>query len=170
MSLFTKTPGRWYLSRNATLTGDLTINEFASFWFNAVVRGDVANITIGRRVNVQDNAVVHCDTGVPNVIEDDVTIGHGAIVHGERVGAGSLIGMGAKLLSRTRLGNECLIAAGAVVPPGMVVPDRMAVMGVPGKIVRPVKEEELKYMRWLTTHYVELAEKHVAGGVKEYGR
>ena len=168
MSLFTKMSGDWYLAHNATLTGDLTIGPHASFWFNAVVRGDVAAVTIGRRVNVQDNAVIHCDTGVPNAIDDDVTIGHGAIVHGERVGAGSLVGMGATLLSRTRLGAECLIAAGAVVPPGMVVPDRMAVMGVPGRIVRPVKEEELQYMRWLTTHYVELAEKHVAGEIRQW--
>lgn len=166
MNLFSKTTGNWFLSCNATLTGDITIGELSSFWFNTVVRGDVAGIVIGRRVNVQDHAVIHCDTGVNNAIDDDVTIGHGAIVHGEHVGAGSLIGMGAKLLSRTRLGKECLIAAGAVVPPGMLVPDRMAVMGIPGKIVRPVKEEELKYMRWLTTHYVELAEKHVRGEVR----
>src|SRR5205823_3530360 len=126
---------------------------------------DVAPITIGRRVNVQDNAVVHCDTGVPNIIEEDVTIGHGAIVHGEFVGRGSLIGMGAILLSRTRIGQECLVAAGATVPPGLVVPDRMVVMGVPGKIARPVKDSELKYMRWLTTHYVELAEKYVSGEI-----
>ena len=83
MSLITKTPGNWFRSRNATLTGEISIGELASFWFNTVVRGDVAKITIGRRVNVQDNAVVHCDTGVPNVVEDDVTIGHGAIVHGD---------------------------------------------------------------------------------------
>src|SRR3954469_14407473 len=169
MTLFKKTSANWFLAHNATLTGELTIGELASFWFNTVVRGDVAAITIGRRVNVQDNAVIHCDTGVANVIEDDVTIGHGAIVHGEHVGPGSLIGMGATLLSRTRLGRECLVAAGAVVPPGMVVPDRMAVMGVPGKIVRPVKDDELKYMRWLTTHYVELAERHARGEVRAVG-
>jgi carbonic anhydrase/acetyltransferase-like protein (isoleucine patch superfamily) len=164
--LFTKTAGNFFLSHNATLTGDLAIGELTSFWFNAVVRGDVAPVTIGRRVNVQDNAVIHCDTGVPNVIEDDVTIGHGAIVHGEFVGTRSLIGMGATLLSRTRLGAECLVAAGSVVPPGMVVPDRMAVMGVPGKIARPVTDDELKYMRWLTTHYIELAERYVKGEVR----
>jgi carbonic anhydrase/acetyltransferase-like protein (isoleucine patch superfamily) len=164
--LFTKTAGNWYFARSATLTGELTVGEMTSFWFNTVVRGDVAPVTIGRRVNVQDNAIIHCDTAVPNVIEDDVTIGHGAIVHGEFVGARSLIGMGATLLSRTRLGSECLVAAGAVVPPGMVVPDRMAVMGVPGKIARPVTDEELEYMRWLTTHYVELAERHARGEVR----
>jgi carbonic anhydrase/acetyltransferase-like protein (isoleucine patch superfamily) len=166
MKLFSKTTRNFYLGHNATLTGELDIGELSSFWFGAVVRGDVAPIKIGRRVNVQDNAVVHCDSGVPNEIEDDVTVGHGAIVHGQFVGRGSLVGMKAVLLSATRVGTECLIAAGAVVPPGLLVPDRMVVMGVPGKIVRPVKEEELKYMRWLTTHYVELAEKHVRGEVR----
>ena len=163
MALFTKSAEGYYVARTAILTGDLHIDPQASFWFGAVVRGDVARISIGRRVNVQDNAVIHCDSGVPNVIEEDVTIGHGAIVHGERVGAGSLVGMGATLLSRTRVGRGCLIAAGATVPPGLVVPDGMAVMGVPGKIVRPVKEEEARYMDWLSKHYVELAEKYVNG-------
>lgn len=163
MGYFTETDQGHYLSHNCTITGDVRIGKLASFWFNAVVRGDVAPITIGSRVNVQDGAVVHCDSEVPNVIEDDVTIGHRAIVHGAFVGRGSLVGMGAVLLGRTRIGGECLIAAGAVVPPGLVVPDRMVVMGIPGKIVRPVKDQELQYMRWLTEHYVELARKYIAG-------
>jgi autotransporter-associated beta strand protein len=165
MNLFKRTAGNWFLAHNATLTGNVTIGELSGFWFSAVVRGDVAPIRIGKRVNVQDCAVLHCDTDVPNEIEDDVTIGHSAIVHGMFVGQGSLIGMGAKLLGRTKIGRECLIAAGAVVPPGLEVPDRMVVMGVPGKIVRPVKEEELKYMRWLTPHYVEVAEKYIRGEI-----
>jgi four helix bundle protein len=163
MPLFTRSPGNYFLAHNATLTGDITIGELSSFWVNAVVRGDVAPVTIGKRVNVQDCAGVHCDTDVPNVIEDDVVIGHNATVHGIRVGRGSLIGMGATVLSRSKIGQECLIAAGAVVPPGLEVPDRMAVMGVPGKIIRPVKPEELDYMKWLAAHYVELAEKYVRG-------
>src|SRR6266576_3631591 len=154
MPLFTRTSGNYYLAHNCTITGDVRIGELTSFWFNAVVRGDVAPITIGRRVNVQDAAVIHCDTDVPHVIEDDVTIGHGAIVHGMFVGRGTLVGMGSTLLSRTRIGRECLIAAGAVVPPGLEVPDRMLVMGVPGKVVRPVSEKELEYMRWLGTRYL----------------
>src|SRR4051812_7742029 len=170
MDLITRSSQNFFLAHNATVTGEVAIGELTSFWFNAVVRGDVAKITIGRGVNVQDAACIHCDTGVPNVIEDDVTIGHGAIVHGMFVGKGTLIGMGAKVLGRTQIGRECLIAAGAVVPPGLEVPDGMVVMGVPGKIVRPVKEEERKYMRWLTTHYVELAEKYVAGEVREVGK
>ena len=163
MPLFTRSAGNAFFAHNATVVGNVTVGEHASFWFNAVVRGDVAPVTIGRRVNVQDGACIHCDSGVPNVIEDDVVIGHGAIVHGMFVGRGSLVGMGAKLLGRTRIGRECLVAAGAVVPPGLEVPDRMVVMGVPGKIVRPVREEELKYMRWLVPHYVELAQEYVAG-------
>ena len=163
MGLFSESSAGSYLAHNCTLTGDVKIGKQASVWFGAVIRGDVAPVTIGSRTNVQDGAIVHCDSGVPNVIEGDVTIGHRAVVHGAFVGCGSLVGMGAVLLGKTRIGSECLIAAGAVVPPGLVVPDRMVVMGVPGKVVRPVKEEELAYMRWLITHYVELARKHVAG-------
>ncbi len=163
MPLFTRHFDGSFRASSAVLVGDVTAGDQSSFWFGAVVRGDVAAVRIGRRSNVQDNAVVHCDTGVPNVIGDDVVIGHGAVVHGKQVGDGSLIGMGATVLSRTVIGKGCLIAAGAVVPPDLVVPDGMVVMGVPGKIVRPVKPEELEYMRWLRGHYVELAEKYIAG-------
>lgn len=163
MQCFIEMPGGYFAAHNCTITGEVKIAPKASFWFNAVVRGDVAPITIGRRVNVQDGAVVHCDNGIANTIEDDVTIGHRAVVHGAHVGRGSLIGMGAVLLGRTQIGSECLIAAGAVVSPGLQIPDRMVVMGVPGKVVRPVKLDELDYMRWLTAHYVELARKYVSG-------
>lgn len=156
-------PLGYFIANNATVVGDVRIGPLTSFWFNAVVRGDVAPVSIGQRVNVQDGAIIHCDSGVPNTIEDDVSIGHGAIVHGKFVGRGSLIGMGAVVLGRTHIGEQCLIAAGAVVPPGLEVPDRMVVMGVPGKIVRPIKEEELKYISWLGGHYVELARKYEAG-------
>src|SRR5215207_10965355 len=113
MPLFTETPGGYFVAHNATIVGEVAIGELSSFWFNAGVRGDVAPVTIGRRVNVQDGVVIHCDSNVPNVIEDDVTIGHGAIVHGTFVGRGSLIGMGAKVLGRTKIGRGCLVAAGA---------------------------------------------------------
>jgi len=167
MIRFTRTPGGFFCSPNCSIVGDVTIGQLSSIWFNAVIRGDVAPVTIGRRVNVQDLALIHCDTEVPNVIEDDVSIGHSAVVHGESVGAGTLIGMHATLLGRTRIGRECLIGAGAVVPPGMHVPDRSVVMGVPGKIVRQVTEEDLKYLRWLPERYVELAEKYVREGFRD---
>ena len=160
---FTLTPAGVYLAPGAVVVGDVKIGADSSVWFNAIIRGDVAPIVIGKRVNVQDGVVIHCDTGFPNTIGDDVTIGHGAIVHGTSVGDGTLIGMSATLLGRTEIGKECLIAAGAVVPPGLKVPDRMCVMGVPGKIVRPVTDKELEYMRWLAPHYLELAQQYGQG-------
>jgi len=157
----------YFVSHNCTIVGDVTIGELSSFWFNAVVRGDVAPVTIGRRVNVQDLALIHCDTGVPNVIEDDVSVGHGAVVHGTFVGRGSLIGMNATVLGGTKIGRECLIGAGCVVPPGMQVPDRSVVMGVPGKVMRAVNDEDLKYLRWLPGRYAELAEKYVREEIRD---
>lgn len=163
MLLMKKTAGGWFKACSAMVAGDVTIAADSSVWFGAVVRGDVASIRIGQRTNVQDNAVVHCETGVPNIIDDDVVIGHGALVHGKFVGKGSLIGMGAIVLDRVHIGSQCLIAAGSVVPPSLEVPDRMCVMGVPGKIIRPVSDAELQYMLRLAEHYRELAAKHVAG-------
>ena len=170
MIRFACVEGGYIVAPNCTIVGDVKIGADSSVWFGAVIRGDVAPVVIGRQVNVQDNAVVHCDSGVENEIGDNVTIGHGAIVHGKYVGAGSLIGMGATVLSRTVIGRECLIAAGAVVPPDLVVPDRTVVMGVPGKIVRAIKAEELEYMRFLSGHYLELAREYVEGKFKAGGR
>lgn len=166
--LMRRTAAGIYIARTATLTGDITYGEDCSFWFSAVVRGDVAPITFGKRCNVQDCAVVHCDTGVPNVIGDDVVIGHNATVHGAEVGSGTLIGMGATLLGGTKVGRECLIAAGAVLSPGTVIPDRSVVMGVPAKVMRAVSEKDLAYMRWLAPHYVQQARRYVAGEVKAH--
>ena len=159
----TRTTSGFYLARNATVIGDVTVGPDTSFWFNVVVRGDVAPIVIGRRVNVQDATIIHVDTGCPNVIEDDVSIGHRAIVHGKRVGRGTLIGMGAIVLSGSVIGEECLIAAGAVVSPNATIPDRSLVMGVPGKIVRQITDKDLAYMRMISQAYLDLATKHAEG-------
>lgn len=165
-----QSPAGWFHAHNATIVGDVTIGPESSLWFNVIVRGDVAPVRIGQRVNIQDAAIVHCDKGVTNMIEDDVSIAHGAIVHGAFVGQGSLIGIGAKILGRARIGRQCLVAAGAVVPPGLEVPDRMVVMGIPGKIVRPVKEEELVYFQRVTQTYMELARQYVEGRSSEIQR
>jgi carbonic anhydrase/acetyltransferase-like protein (isoleucine patch superfamily) len=167
MIRFTRTAGGYFVSPDCTIVGDVTVGDLSNFWFHTVVRGDVAPVTIGRRVNVQDGAIIHCDTGVLNVIEDDVSIGHGAICHGELVGRGSLVGMHATLLGRTRIGRECLVAAGAVVPPGMQVPDQVLVMGVPARIIRPLSAKDLEYLRWLPQRYVELAERYVTEGFRD---
>jgi len=162
-SHITRCAAGFYQAENATVVGDVIIGADTSLWFNVVVRGDVASIRIGRRVNVQDASIIHVDTGVPQVIEDEVSIGHRAIVHGKLVGRGTLIGMGAIVLSGCTVGEECLIGAGAVVPPNSEIPSRSVVMGVPGRIVRQVSERDLAYMKTICGAYLELARKHVAG-------
>jgi len=152
-----------FIADTARVLGEVSLGENVSIWYGVSIRGDVAPITLGDGTNVQDNAVIHCDTHAPNVIGSHVTIGHGAIVHGVAVGDGSLIGMGATVLGGTRIGARCLIAAGAVVPPGLDVPDDSVVMGVPGRIVRATTEKERAYLKWVAPRYVELARLHTAG-------
>lgn len=151
-----------YVADTARVLGEVTLGADVSLWYGVSIRGDVAPISIGARTNVQDNAVIHCDHGYANVIGCDVTIGHGAIVHGEYVGDGTLIGMGAKLLGHTKVGKGCVIGAGAVLRPGMEVPDGSVVMGVPGRITRPVNDEDRAFLAKNPPHYVRLAQLHVA--------
>lgn len=150
-----------YIADSASVLGEVTLGTGVSVWFGAVIRGDVAPITIGDESNVQDNVMIHCDTGKPNVIGRCVTIGHNAVVHGVEVGDGSLIGMHATVLGDTRIGKNCLIAAGAVLTPGTVVPDGHVVMGNPGRIVRETNEREKDYLSWLWQRYLELGKDHV---------
>ena len=150
-----------YQATDAVICGDVTIGKDTSFWFQSVARGDVAPIKIGNRTNIQEHCVLHCDTGKPLEIGDDVTIGHGAIVHCTKVGNRTLIGMKAVLLGGCVIGDDCVIAAGAVLSPGMVVPDGQVAMGVPAKVVRGIKDAERKFIRVNGAHYVELAQEHV---------
>jgi carbonic anhydrase/acetyltransferase-like protein (isoleucine patch superfamily) len=170
MPIMRRHPGGWIIADSAHVSGDVRIGQKVSIWFNASIRGDVAPITIGRGTNIQDSVVVHCDAGVPNEIGENVTIGHAAVVHGCRVGNGSLIGMSATLLGGSEIGEKCLVAAGAVVPPGMKVPDGTLVAGVPAKIMRQVKEKDLNYLRKLPPHYVHLANQHADGLFEPGGR
>lgn len=156
----------FFHAENAVIAGDVQIGRESSVWFGTVIRADVAAIRIGARVNIQDNSVIHCDSNRLQVIEDEVSIGHAAVVHGERIGQGTLIGMGARVLGRTHIGRECIIAAGAVVPEGMTVPDRTVVMGVPGRPRREVSPQELEYIRWISQHYVRLSKRWIAGEFK----
>ncbi|OUU23252.1 MAG: hypothetical protein CBC13_06500 [Planctomycetia bacterium TMED53] len=132
----------WYHAGSATIVGDVHLGAECSIWYGAVLRGDDARITLGERVNVQDLCMVHADPDKPLTIGDDVTIGHGAVIHCVKVGSNTLIGMGSVLLEDVVVGDDCLIAAGAVVPPGSDIPDGSLVVGVPGKVVRKVTEEE----------------------------
>lgn len=152
-----------FIAETATVIGDVTIGKESSVWFSAVLRGDASPITIGEGSNVQDNAVIHVDQGGPTHIGNHVTIGHGAIVHAAEVEDEVLIGMGAVILSRARIGLHSIIAAGSVVPEGMQVPPRSLVMGVPGKIVRHVTEAEIERIHSATRNYIERAKNYWKG-------
>ena len=141
--LFRTLPGGAFAATNAVLTGDLTLGADVGIWFGCVLRGDDAPLSIGARTNVQDLTRIHADTGVPNVIGAEVTIGHRCVLHGARVEDRCLIGMGAILLGGSRIGTESLVAAGAVVREDFVVPPRSLVAGVPAKVLRTLTDEEV---------------------------
>ncbi|MGB4135893.1 MAG: gamma carbonic anhydrase family protein [Microbacterium sp.] len=126
----------------ARVVGDVSLGAGASVWYNAVLRGDSASVTVGAGSNVQDNVSVHVDGGHPVVIGERVSIGHNAVVHGCAIGDGSLIGMGAVVLSGAVIGRGCLVAGGAVVLGGTEVPDGSLVAGVPAKVRRELSAEE----------------------------
>lgn len=131
------------MAANATAAGDVTVAEDASLWYGAVLRADQAPITVGKGSNVQDNAVVHVSQGFPVSIGQNVTVGHGAIIHGATVEDECIIGMGAILLNGCVIGKGCLVAAGALVTQGKVIPPGCLVMGSPAKVVRELTAEEL---------------------------
>ncbi|MBQ1607386.1 MAG: gamma carbonic anhydrase family protein [Lachnospiraceae bacterium] len=151
-----------YVAKGAIITGDVTVGEHVGVWYNAVIRGDEYPITIGDDSNIQDCAVVHVGNGFACNIGKRVTVGHGAIVHGCTVGDDSMIGMGAIVLNGAKIGKGCLIAAGALVTEGMEVPDGMLVIGVPGKVVKPVPENQTEYMKSNAQIYVDEAIKQKA--------
>jgi carbonic anhydrase/acetyltransferase-like protein (isoleucine patch superfamily) len=161
--LFTRHPSGALVACTATFVSDIAVSAGVNVWFSAVVRGDVAPITLGENVNLQDGVIVHCDYDVPQVIEAGVVAGHAAVLHGRRVGRDTLVGIGAKLLAGTDVGEGCVIAAGAVVPPNAVIPPRSLVMGIPGKVVRSVSEEEVERTRANCRRYRVMAERYLNG-------
>jgi carbonic anhydrase/acetyltransferase-like protein (isoleucine patch superfamily) len=153
----------YYIAPNAVVLGDVVLSAGVNIWYGTVVRGDLARITLGPRVNIQDGCIVHTDYNTPLEVEEGVVVGHAAVLHGKRIGPGSLIGMGARLLSGSDVGQDCLIAAGSVVTEGRRIPDRSVVMGIPGKVVREVTAEELQKAREICAHYLELAQRYARG-------
>lgn len=131
-----------FVADGARIIGDVSLAAGSSVWYNAVLRGDSAGIVIGPGSNVQDNVSVHVDAGHPVTVGAKVSIGHNAVVHGCTIGDGSLIGMGAVVLSGAVIGEECLVAGGAVVLAGTEVPDGSLVAGVPAKVRRALTDEE----------------------------
>ena len=143
-----------YLAPNATVVGDVILEENANIWYGAVLRGDAGTIRIGEGSNIQDNAVLHDHV----VMGKYCTVGHGAIVHGCTIGDECLIGMGAIVLNGAVLGDGCIVGAGAVVTGKMNAPENSLLLGSPAKIVKTVTEEQRRHTLENALHYIELAE------------
>ncbi|CAM4289012.1 MAG: gamma carbonic anhydrase family protein [Paenibacillus macerans] len=149
-----------FVADGAKLIGDVTVGSMASIWYNAVLRGDLAEIVIGDRTNIQDGVVGHVNTSQPLIVGNDVSVGHSAIIHGCRIGHGTLIGMGAIVLNGADIGEYALIGAGSVVTENKKVPPYTLSLGSPARVVRELTEEDLQRMK-------RTAESYVAKG-KEY--
>lgn len=130
-----------FVAETAVLIGKVVVEDAASLWFGAVLRGDNEEIRVGKGSNVQENAVLHTDMGFPLTIGANCTIGHKAMLHGCTIGEGSLIGMAATVLNGAKIGKGCLIGAGALITEGKEIPDGSLVMGAPGRVVRQLDED-----------------------------
>jgi carbonic anhydrase/acetyltransferase-like protein (isoleucine patch superfamily) len=151
-----------YVAPSAKLIGNVQLGPRASVWFGAVLRGDNTSITVGEGSNIQDNAVLHADPGFPLVIEEGVSVGHLAMLHGCKVGAGSLIGIGAVVLNGATIGKNCLVSAKALISEGKVIPDNSIVQGIPGRVVGEVTEKHLAMMRRAAQSYLQRAARYAA--------
>jgi carbonic anhydrase/acetyltransferase-like protein (isoleucine patch superfamily) len=145
-----------FLAPNATLVGDVRFGASCSVWFGAVLRADIQPVILGARCNVQDNCVLHVSRKLACILHDEVSLGHMAICHACTVGSGTLVGMGARVL------DGAVIGAGALIKENAVIPPRSVVLGMPGRIVRQVTDEEVEGMRWRARHYVERARSYLA--------
>jgi len=153
----------FYVASTAVVTGDVVCGAGVNNWFGTVIRGDLARVTLGTRVNLQDGCIVHTDHDAPQTIEDGVVVGHAAILHGRRIGRDTLIGMRATLPAGADIGEECVIAAGRLITEGRKIPPRAVVMGVPGKVRRAITAEEVERTRAICAHYLEKAQQYVRG-------
>jgi carbonic anhydrase/acetyltransferase-like protein (isoleucine patch superfamily) len=142
-----------YIAPNAAVIGDVVLQANSSIWFSATLRADNTRITIGEGSNVQDGAVLHSDDGFPLVIEQNVTIGHNATVHGCTIESEVLIGIGATVLNGALIGKGSIVGANALVPEGMVVPPYSMVLGVPGKVVQSLPAEMSELLKAGAEHY-----------------
>ncbi len=152
-----------FLAPGAVVLGDVTLGKETSVWYNAVLRADMAPITVGDHTNIQDLSVIHVDEGFPCTLGARVGVGHRAILHGCTVEDDCLVGMGSILLNGVRLGSGSVIGAGAVVPEGMEIPPASLVLGVPARIVRSVDGSLARRIELTWRHYVELARHHRKG-------
>lgn len=156
-----------FIAPNASLIGDIEINQGVSIWFNVVIRADNDKVTIGENSNIQDGSVLHIDPGYPLKIAKNVTIGHKVMLHGCDIGENSLIGINAVVLNGAKIGKNCLIGANALIPENMVVPDGSMVLGSPGKVKRSLSEQEIKMLALSAAHYVQNGQRYESGLILE---
>lgn len=149
-----------WVAPNATLIGDIQLGANASIWWNATLRGDNDPICIGDNTNIQDGSVLHTDAGVPMHIGNNVTVGHLVMLHGCSVGDGSLIGIGAVILNRAVIGKHCIVGANSLIPEGKIFPDRVLIVGSPGKVVRQLTDAEVARLEDSAAHYVDNARRY----------
>jgi carbonic anhydrase/acetyltransferase-like protein (isoleucine patch superfamily) len=148
-----------WISPTASIVGDTHIGARSNIWFGVTVRGDVHHVRIGEATNIQENAVVHVTHQKhPCIIGHRVTVGHGAIIHACTLGDECLVGMGSIVLDGAVVESGAMVAAGAVVSPGKVVPKGHIWAGTPAKLLRPMSDEEKRYLAWSSEHYCKLAE------------
>ncbi|AKG90998.1 Carbonic anhydrase [Geoglobus ahangari] len=152
---------RVFIADTAVIKGDVEIGDDSSVWFNAVIRGDLDKVVIGRRTNVQDNAVIHVDEGFPTVVGDNVTIGHSAVVHGCRISDNVLVGMNAVVLNGAEIGEYSIVGAGAVVT-GKKFPERSLILGVPAKVVREITDQEMELIERSWKEYLKLKDRYLS--------
>jgi len=152
-----------FIAPSAAVIGEVRIGRDASVWFGAVLRGDIALIELCEGANVQDNAVVHADPDRPCIIGRRATVGHSAMVHGCEIGAETLIGIKAVVLTGAKIGRRCLIGANTLIPEGMVIPDGSVVLGTPGKVVRMLDENQQRMLIMSADAYIEKAQRYLQG-------
>ncbi len=155
--------GDYYVADSAAVIGSVVMENGASVWWGATVRGDNEVITLGENVNVQDGSVIHTDAELPVVLARNVSIGHMVMLHGCTIGENSLVGNGAIVLDKAVIGRNCLIGAGSLIAPGKAIPDGSLVLGAPGKVVRSLTPEEIANNTWIAEHYVERSAKYRKG-------
>ena len=152
-----------FIAENAVIIGDVTIARGSSVWYNVVIRADRGPVTIGEESNIQDGSVIHMDRDLPVIIGNRVSVGHGAIVHGAKVGDGCLIGMGAVLMNRCEIGENSIVGAGSLVTQGKVIPPRSLVMGSPARVVRELTDEEVARTQRNADAYIEETREYQSG-------
>lgn len=152
-----------WVAPNATVIGDIRLAGEVSIWFNAVLRGDNDPIHIGRQTNIQDGSILHTDAGIPMFIGERVTVGHLVMLHGCTIGDGSLIGIGSVILNRASIGKHCIVGANTLIPEGKTFPDRVLIVGSPGKVVRELSDEEVAKLERSAEHYVKNAARYHTG-------